>query len=757
MVALKRIAWLSLSTFVGGAVAAGGVRDGAGSPWDRVGPYNIFDGKGGVGEGGTVASAASPAANHDLIYAGGQNNAASSGVIKTIDGTSAAPHWTRQSKGLWDTRVLGLWIHPDDPTGGHVLCGTHTGVYESHDFAESWTFRTDTAGWGHVASFRLGTIKGVQYVIASTSNGLGTLPISGGKWEKIAAPGPIPDTNYISLADGGSPLPWTTEALVCVGNGGGGKMYYVTFETASTATWSAPITPTGASAPINCMTAAVDPHDRNHFLYVQAGLYNTVWESFDGGKTVQQNPNHNTGVYYVMIDSRGWQYTASQTGAWVSQDKGKTWNVYHVIIHSRTDDQTIDRVPHDYQNIIPEFRGDGVAFPSDQGLHIVDRTSFELISAVGDMHNTIVTGVIISPSSTVEGSRNIVSNIWDWTPQFSRDDGATWSGWNKTENNGAPQIRCGEGGGGVSLGASGHALLFHRNVYWYSSDGGHTFSQNQLEGMSTGAFDYLRLPGSRTEPTGTAFWLMAYGPRTDNATAWKIQEKAHRRNPELYGLPEEGSSVLIGSSKDFGATWTFAPMPGNPDGTPGLEAATGLVVDPTAQGCSLYAVAPDCLAHSVDGGVTWSPCSSAAGLEGRFQQLVIKDSKTMFMMRSGQVPLRTTDGGATWQPLLTTAPLFKYKASLAASISWTGRTLVIHGEDPSAVSRQEFATTVWKSHDDGNTWADETGDLVTISLNTFGHGAVWYEDDFYLLSSGEGICVKRNFDSPSGTAAQAEL
>ena len=37
-----------------------------------------------MGEAGTLASAASPAANPDLIYAGGQNNGASSGVLKTI-------------------------------------------------------------------------------------------------------------------------------------------------------------------------------------------------------------------------------------------------------------------------------------------------------------------------------------------------------------------------------------------------------------------------------------------------------------------------------------------------------------------------------------------------------------------------------------------------------------------------------------------------------------------------------------------------
>ena len=49
---------------------------------------------------------------------------------------------------------------------------------------------------------------------------------------------------------------------------------------------------------------------------------------------------------------------------------------------------------------------------------------------------------------------------------------------------------------------------------------------------------------------------------------------------------------------------------------------------------------------------------------------------------------------------------------------------------------------MWKSTDDGETWTDETGDLIT--MNT-GHGR-WYESDFYIASYGEGVIVKRNFD-----------
>ena len=39
-------------------------------------------------------------------------------------------------------------------------------------------------------------------------------------------------------------------------------------------------------------------------------------------------------------------------------------------------------------------------------------------------------------------------------------------------------------------------------------------------------------------------------------------------------------------------------------------------------------------------------------------------------------------------------------------------------------------------------WIDETADLVTISPGT----GVWYEEDFYLVTSGEGVTVKRGFD-----------
>ena len=71
-----------------------------------------------------------------------------------------------------------------------------------------------------------------------------------------------------------------------------------------------------------------------------------------------------------------------------------------------------------------------------QGLHILNRTSVNLTSAVGDMRNTMALSAIISPSRNGQ-SRNLVVNLWDWDVGASWDDGATWASWAPGEAAGA--------------------------------------------------------------------------------------------------------------------------------------------------------------------------------------------------------------------------------------------------------------------------------------------------------------------------------
>ena len=56
---------------------------------------------------------------------------------------------------------------------------------------------------------------------------------------------------------------------------------------------------------------------------------------------------------------------------------------------------------------------------------------------------------------------------------------------------------------------------------------------------------------------------------------------------------------------------------------------------------------------------------------------------------------------------------------------------------------------MWKTTNDGEDWVDETGDLVTISM---GQG-VWFEKDYYQVTAGEGVLVKRGLDGGEAEAA----
>jgi hypothetical protein len=394
---------------------------------------------------------------------------------------------------------------------------------------------------------------------------------------------------------------------------------------------------------------------------------------------------------------------------------------------------------------------DGVAFPSDQGLHIFDRTSknHTLISAVGDMHNSIALSALISPSKDGK-TVNIVANMWDWGPTVSFDGGASWlADW----PNASTMPASGEGGGGVAMGASPYQIMFHHSDYWASADGGENFFHGTFEGIPSGAFDYVRTAGgSRTEPSGVYLTLCTKagdGVQSNNERPSRSSGRSPDRDEDEDEDHEIKNPVAwMAVSDDFGMNFTYHKMPAEVQ-------ASDLIIDPTSA-TSLYALAPPtstqpngCLSHSSTLGKEWSSCSKALNCTAAnaCNQLIIKDSKTMFMLRKNDVPLKTIDSGSTWSPLDNTpAKLTQFQTPDAAhplgALSWSGKTLVVSGVDQSAIGRQERSSAVFKSTDDGESWTDETGDIITVSM---GHGC-WYEKDYYLVTGGEGIIVRRNFE-----------
>ena len=203
----------------------------AGTPWGHVGPWNIFDDKDNKGEAGTLAAAASPEKNPNLIYTGGHNNGVSSGILKSVDG---GVHWTRNSTGMWDTRIISVFVHPSDPMGSHVLAGTYTGIYESKDGAGSWKLLNETIGWG-IISFQEITIGGKQYIAGNTGSFIATVPVSGGLWQKTKNTGTgvhSGNTGISAVTTAGK-----SEIVTCAS----GKLYYGSFDAPTQITWSDPV------------------------------------------------------------------------------------------------------------------------------------------------------------------------------------------------------------------------------------------------------------------------------------------------------------------------------------------------------------------------------------------------------------------------------------------------------------------------------------------------------------------------------------
>ena len=157
-----------------------------------------------------------------------------------------------------------------------------------------------------------------------------------------------------------------------------------------------------------------------------------------------------------------------------------------------------------------------------------------------------------------------------------------------------------------------------------------------------------------------------------------------------------------------------------------LQTLGGFTADPTNQ--TLYGVVSNCISRSYDQAVTWDGCWKAPGLTGSFKSVVIKDSKTMLVLRNGDVPLRTRDGGASWQRVASLENIARTLGG--AAYSWSGKTLAVSGN-----VGQLF---VWVSRDDGDTWVDETGDYTSMS----GGIAQWYDNTLYICSLGQGISSK---------------
>lgn len=802
------------------------------TPWKSIGPMNIGDDIHNGGEAGTIAPAVSSVASPNVIYMGGNNNAASSGVLKSVD---MGKHWAKVNVGLYDTRIYGLFIVDDQ--GDHVLVGTPSGVFETLDGARNWTHIAPTAGWGVANSFKNGTIGGKKYILVGTNAGLGNVPfvdtpLVNETWNLIRSPPGHAAwrTNVVSVSDyRNGKLLHNSVVGGCIWPAhSGGVVHIATIINETAADWMVQM-----DQP--CQALALDPNDADHLIVNNASNGAHIYESTDGGETYSSCLNQR-GAVMVAIDRQGWFYCASEGGAFRNMNGciNGTWEPYFVRRIWRRMNRTVDRVPHDYQRINTDFAG-GVAFGSDQGMFIKNGSELQLISANGDVNNNIIMHPAIAEGED-PGETCIVTALWDWSPVASWDSGKHWPSW-QTPDDGSAMGYFGEGGGCFGVGKSKNVLCMHHHNVAYSSRCGKNMSRFVVpHGASVAPPHFIKKAGSRSEPAGPVYAAMTMGrPPWDtlankelnctgdnylgdlgvhtsysclshvdigleynwysganvavwrgdsnkhcylcklsgNSSSWNltntegaivyalekgtqdvvtnpvrdddndakgedalmrhydhVMEKTRKQEwdeedelprPIRDGLDLSDNPHYVLKSTNFGANWTWILLPDF------LQGGVTFQSDPT-NGTTLYGVASNCIARSYDQAETWEYCWDAPGLEGSFKDLVIKDSQTMLVMRNGDVPLRTRDGGKSWRRLGSVQNIARY--SPGAAYSWSGKTL--------ALSTIVGQTLVWVSTDDGDTWVDESGDYTALS----GGIAQWYDSTLYISSMGQGISAK---------------
>ena len=486
------------------------------TPWTSIGPWNIGDDIHNGGEAGTIAPVVSSASQPSLLYMGGNNNAASSGVLKSVD---FGKHWAKVNEGLFDTRIHGLFMV--DLAGMHVLAGTPSGVFETINGGRNWTHVQQTRPWGVANSFANGTINGEAYLLVGMNSGLANVrvsrpgvPLTNATWQLIPSPPGHAAwrTNVVSVSD------YRNGALLRNSVIGGclwpdhshGVVHTATLVSPTAANWSVQL-----DKP--CQALAMDPNDADHMLVNNASNGLHIYESRDGGRSYHTCLNQR-GAVMVAIDRRGWLYCASEGGALRNLGgctEGK-WEAYFVRRTWRRTGRVVDRVPHDYQRINVDVAGAGsVAFGSDQGMFLKNGSELQLYSADGDLNNN----VIMHPAIAMGEAPNetcIVTALWDWSPVASWDSGRHWPSW-QTEDDGSGMGYFGEGGGCFGVGESKHVLCMHHHNVAHSSRCGKNMTRFVApHGASVGPPEFSRVHGSRTVPSG-----LVYAPMTMGHPPWE--------------------------------------------------------------------------------------------------------------------------------------------------------------------------------------------------------------------------------------------
>lgn len=655
--------------------------------WKAIGPSAIEGSP--LPSAGKLQTFAVSNANPLLMYAAGSTQYGTpyteTGVYKTTNGGST---WTRENTGLTDPTVNALWLDQSDTN--IVLAGTNSGIFRSTNGGAKWTLATNGSVGGTLAFLQVG---GTLY--AATTAGIAISTNTGAAWS-------IPSTNE-------SPSP--VESLAQ----GGGVVYaglsngQVMIQSSPAGAW---LISTPPCANCSVMSIAVNPTNGQNAFVVEWMSYQSpdIYETPNGGSgtgatwaplsdlaTCPLGPTIGQQGQTLAFESMSATIYAgcdeysdgTESPLWESSNDTSSWS--QIPTDGAWDMRLIDT---DAAGVVGNM-----VIGSDQGLYSSSNGGTTWQSLNGNITSSILYGVGVAGAT-------ILTTAQDFGPINSFNSGATWSSGEQLG------LNAGEGGAVVFNPANPTFAYFFAGGFFYSTDGGQTFTAAAA------------LPGS--EFTGGNDTI-AVDPNSAST---------------LYVAAVSG----VYQSTDWGVSWTLeslwpfgssAPVANTPQ-TVAVSPANSQTIFVGANNPIQCTDGNSLLCYTTDGGSSWqasnlpSNCGSpvAIAIDPANPQIILVAMNGIPILSCGI--LRSTDGGAN------------FSASTGASQSLSPRQQGCNTNnipnlqvDPGTSGSVAAATPagVYISTDFGLNWTSIRGNTVPLSVT----GAIWSGGYLYESTCGEGV------------------
>ena len=628
---------------------------------------------------GRIQAFAINLATPSVMYAGGgvgtgnSGPTSNAGVYKSTDGGA---HWVAQDNGLTDRYIDAIWLDQSNPNT--LLASTwFGGIFRSTDGAQSWTnVRASSttsivqsgavllaaAADGFVSSTDAGATWAVQKM---TTSPVRTLACSGG-----ACYAGLDDGTVLAQVTQGSP--WST----VLPGGSSATAYNIAINPANP-----------AEAIVVLLNGGNSGQNEGE---LPLGLVNLItqnggasWSPFNG--PAQQSGgtfNCSGGPAKVLaFDTANPNIIYGGFGGamWASTNGGASWTPLHL---------------YEDLNLVYPFPGKSgnLVVGGDQGIYMSQDGGATWASLNGDLTTSLLTHLAVN-------GEEIFTAVQDFSPIQSFDGGNSWLQLSSAN----PPV--GEDGVVmISPGNPQYQYAFNGSGFWYSSDGGKNFTNDNANLTYTewgfnGTTDYIAIDPSNPQNlylvgnTGV-FESVDYGVHWQ-PTGWPVGAPTF-----IVVAPNDSKTIFVGSST-----------------VPPGQVPTG----------SVY------LTH--DGGLTWQTASLPANAQWPVSLAVDPTDSSMVVLGMTLPPnqpgggiLLSTDGGKTFSADNQGLAIY---ASASQHYTWS-----IRFAPPSLPHVVAAATTsgVYISNV-GGAWTDITSNAITRWFSAI----AWTGDSLYAATFGEGV------------------